>query len=202
MTARKSNKLGLAIAAGPAIFAWTGPTAVYAEALSGPSTDVQSVIAAEAREGLTSPLPELAVAPKDLGDEKKYVIFHKAGVTQQEAEADLRFCWRYLRHGVMRRTPTFVPWGKGDPARPVEYNFGAMYGLIGVGIGAIIEGPLERSVRQLRFYSCMLPRGYDRYRTSEAVWNRLNDDDHPERSIILQARVAAGTTPPTAKVTQ
>ncbi|WP_395391248.1 hypothetical protein WBP07_11845 [Novosphingobium sp. BL-8A] len=172
---------------------------VLPESTKSAPSDAQTVLAADREEGLTGPLPDLAVATGDLGYEGKYVVFHKLGVTEPKAEEDLRFCWRFLPHGMMRETPSFVAWRQHEKARPVDYSFG-MYGLIGAGMGAIIKGPLERSIRQMRFYSCMLPRGYVRYRTSEAVWTRLNDDDHPERSILLQARIAAGPVPPTEKV--
>ena len=70
----------------------------------------------------------------------------------------------------------------------------------GTAIGAIIQGPLERSVRQSRLYACMLPRGYARYRTSEDVWSLLNDDANPQKSIRLQALIAAGPVPPTPRM--
>ncbi|WP_157218840.1 hypothetical protein [Flavisphingomonas formosensis] len=142
-------------------------------------------------------MPDLAVPANELGDDRKYIVFHKPGVTMEQAEADLSFCWRFLPHGVQRTAPSFIPWQQGDATRPVVYS-GGSYGLVGAAIGAIIAGPLERSVRQLRLYRCMLPRGYVRYRTSETVWKLLNGDD-AARSIRLQARIAAGPVPPTPR---
>jgi len=63
-----------------------------------------------------------------------------------------------------------------------------------------IAGPLERSIRQSRLYRCMVPRGYARYRTSEDVWKLLNSGSAAPRAIMLQARIAAGPTPPTPRV--
>jgi hypothetical protein len=148
---------------------------------------------------VSEPLPNLNVPEQQWGDDRKYVILHKAGVSVMEAEADFGFCWRFLPHGVQRRSPSFVPWRQGEATRPVAYD-GGTYGLVGVAIGAIIQGPLERSVRQSRLYACMLPRGYARYRTSEDVWGRLNDDAYPQKSIRLQALIAAGPVPPTARM--
>ncbi|HKY81482.1 MAG TPA: hypothetical protein VJM09_08420 [Sphingobium sp.] len=148
---------------------------------------------------ISEPLPDLNVPEQQWGDDRKYVILHKAGVSVTEAEADFGFCWRFLPHGVQRRSPSFVPWRRGEATRPVSYDGGA-YGLVGAAIGAIIQGPLERSIRQSRLYACMLPRGYARYRTSEDVWGRLNDDENPQKSIRLQALIAAGPVPPTARM--
>ncbi|MDB5710786.1 MAG: hypothetical protein JWL96_2856 [Sphingomonas bacterium] len=144
-------------------------------------------------------LPDLAVPADKLGDDRKYIVFHKPGVTVEQARADLSFCWRFLPHGVARQAPGFVPWRKADANRPVRYDGGA-YGLVGLAIGAIIAGPLERSIRQSRLYRCMVPRGYARYRTSEDVWKLLNTGSAAPRAIMLQARIAAGPTPPTPKV--
>ncbi len=146
----------------------------------------------------TLALPDLNVAEKDLGDARKYVLFHKAGVTASEAEADLGYCYGFLPHGVARRAPSFVPWSKPDATNPVRYT-GGNYGLVGLGIAAIIDGPLERSIRQSRLFQCMIPKGYVRYRTSESIWKLLNDKNNVE-GIKLQAQIAAGPPPPTPRV--
>lgn len=165
------------------------------------ATAVIVVCSAGAQETPTvsEPLPDLNVSEQQLGDDRKYVILHKAGVSVVEAEADFGFCWRFLRHGVQRGAPSFVPWQQEAATRPVSYG-GGSYGLVGAAIGAMIQGPLERSIRQSRLYACMLPRGYARYRTSEDVWGRLNDAADPRKSIRLQAQIAAGPVPPTARM--
>lgn len=144
-------------------------------------------------------LPDLAVPAGKLGDDRKYIVFHKPGVTVEQAAADLSFCWRFLPHSVAREAPSFVPWLRGEATRHVSYSNGN-YGLVGDAIAAIVAGPVERSIRQSRLYRCMVPRGYARYRTSEDVWKLLNTTDDPARSIRLQARIAAGPVPPTPKV--
>jgi len=148
---------------------------------------------------ISETLPNLNVPEQEWGDDRKYVILHKTGVSVTEAEADFRFCWRFLPHGVQRRSPSFIPWRQTEATRSVTYD-GGPYGLVGTAIGAIIQGPLERSVRQSRLYACMLPRGYARYRTSEDVWSLLNDDANPQKSIRLQALIAAGPVPPTPRM--
>ena len=162
------------------------PGAVFAQAASPPP----------ASEGA---LPDLAVPADKFGDERKYIVFHKPGVTVEQATADLSFCWRFLPHGVSRASPSFVPWRQNDATRQVSYD-GGNFGLVGFAIAAIIAGPLERSIRQSRLYRCMVPRGYARYRTSEDVWKLLNEGDDVPGAIRLQARIAAGPVPPTPKV--
>jgi hypothetical protein len=157
-----------------------------------------SALAAEKNAAVSAGLPNLNPQDGKFGDPRKYFIFHKPGVTVEQAEADLSFCWRFLPHGMMRRAPDFVPFGKPEPAEAISYSNGG-FGLVGSAIGAIIAGPLERSIRQSRMFRCMTPRGYSRYRVSEDVWNRLNSGD-AAASIRLQARIAAGTVPPTPRI--
>lgn len=143
-----------------------------------------------------TPLPDLDVPEKALGDERKFFVFHKAGIGLEEARADLGFCSRYIARGQQRFLPDFVAWKQADPATPVPMTLN--YGLVGVGIMAIIDGPIGRSIRQTRMMRCMLPRGYARYRTSEAVWKQINGDDLAA-SVDVQARIAAGPPPPTPR---
>ncbi|HTK59234.1 MAG TPA: hypothetical protein VL336_09660 [Sphingomicrobium sp.] len=138
-------------------------------------------------------MPDLNVPASDLGDERKFFVFHKAGVSLEQARADLGFCSRYIARGQQRFLPDFVAWKHADPARPVPNNLN--YGLVGVAIMAIIDGPIDRSIRQARMMRCMLPRGYARYRTSEALWKRINSDDLAS-AIELQAQIASGPVPP------
>jgi hypothetical protein len=141
-------------------------------------------------------LPDLTVPVGNYGDPRKYFLLHKPGVTVEQAEADLSFCWRFIPRGLVERSaPGFIPWGKADAPHPAPAAANP-YGLIGVGIAAIIAGPINRSMRQSRIFRCMVPRGYARYRTSEAIWNQLNSSD-AVRSIHLQAQIAAGPAPPT-----
>jgi len=143
-------------------------------------------------------LPDLAVPNGKLADPHKYFLFHKPGVTVAQAEADFGFCWRFLAQAAPRGVPSFVPWGGPIPAGPPQ-SYDNSSGLVGAVILSIIAGPLARSVRQTRMFRCMVPRGYARYRTSEAVWKQLNSDD-ALASIRLQARIAAGPVPPTPRI--
>ncbi len=143
-------------------------------------------------------LPNLDIPEKELGDAQKYVIFHKLGITAEQAEADLSFCFKFLQLGVGRRAPGFIPWERRDPAAPLRYD-GLNLGVVGLGIAALVAGPYERGIRQSRLYRCMVPRGYARYRTSEDVWKLLNDKKG-EANIPLQAAIAAGPKPPTASI--
>jgi hypothetical protein len=166
--------------------------AVLALATSLPS------LAADGAELATLQLSDLAAPEEELGDERKYWVLHKPGISLEAATADLTFCWRFVPHGVQRRTPTFVPWGQVDATRPVSYD-GGQYGLVGAAIGAIIAGPLERSIRQTRLFRCMVPRGYARYRVTEEMWKRLYQAE-PEVAIATLARIASGPSPPNGRV--
>src|SRR5881396_737687 len=101
-------------------------------------------------------VPDLNVPDNVLGDERKFFVFHKAGVTLEQARADLGFCSRYIARGQQRFLLDFVAWKQADPAKPVPMSLN--YGLMGVAIMAIIAGPIDRSVRQTRMMRCMLPR--------------------------------------------
>ena len=61
-------------------------------------------------------------------------------------------------------------------------------------IMAIIDGPIDRSIRQSRMMRCMLPRGYARYRTSEALWKQINSTDLAA-SVEVQATIASALSP-------
>jgi hypothetical protein len=141
-------------------------------------------------------VPDLHVPDSDLGDERKFFFFHKPGVSFAEAYADLSFCSRFIAHGQQRSLPDFVPWQRNDPARPIPDNLS--YGLVGIAIMAIIDGPIERSIRQTRMMRCMLPRGYARYRTSEAQWKQVSTGDLAT-AVAVQARIASGPVPPTPR---
>jgi hypothetical protein len=143
-----------------------------------------------------TPVPDLSVPANALGDERKFFVFHKTGVSFEQARTDLGFCSRFIPRGQQRFLPDFVAWKQADPATPMPTTLN--YGLVGVAIMAIIAGPIDRSVRQTRMMRCMLPRGYARYRTSEALWKQINSDDLAT-SVEVQARIAAGPVPPTPR---
>jgi hypothetical protein len=161
-------------------------------------TQAGTALAAEEPPLSTLTLVDLAAPEKDLGDERKYWVVHKPGVSVEEATADLTFCWQFVPHGVQRVTPTFVPWQKRDATRPVIYD-GGQYGLVGVAIASMIAGPLERSIRQSRMFRCMVPRGYARYRITEDMWKRIYQAK-PEEAIPTLARIAAGPAPSNPRV--
>lgn len=143
-------------------------------------------------------LPDLAVPDHDLGDINKYVVMVKPDVSFDQAQRDLGFCWRFLARGAPRSTPGFIPWPLTEAARRERPQIGS-YGLAGAVIGAALAGPIDRSLRQNRMFRCMLPRGYERYRTSQAVWMHLNSGDD-DTAIDAQPRIASGPVPPTPRV--
>lgn len=142
-------------------------------------------------------VPNLAADTERLGNENKFFIFHRPGTTFAEAAADFRFCFRYVHQGMWEAPPAFVPWSEGNGLKQREPTYS--FGLIGGLMGAAVQGGLERSIRQINLTSCMLPRGYNRYRISAGMWRELNGKDL-EQSILVQAKIASGPVPSTPRV--
>lgn len=123
----------------------------------------------------------------------KYFYFWRADTSFEEALADFTECYRFLPVGSTHPgTPMFAPW-EGRPAAEAYTPIPA-YGLVGVAIGAIIAGPLERRARQSRLRRCMEPRGYQRYPLQERRWEVLTDN-FSAASITMQAKAASGAAP-------
>ena len=150
-----------------------------------------------AREQAQPPaIPDLSSEERDLGDERKYIYFHKAGVSYEEALADVQECAAHATHLQQRTGKSFVPWGRNDAGLNVTYD-GGQYGLVGAVIGAIIAGPLERSIRQSIMIRCLDPRGYTRYRANKDQWQQLIEDGENPNEML--AAIASGPVPPTPK---
>jgi hypothetical protein len=153
------------------------------------------------------PLPAPAIAVPDLvaadgkyGNELKFFVFHKQSANFEAARADIAECTLHTVHGKQLKMPAFVAWDDNDrQADAVEFN--GAYGLVGLAIYSIIAGPLERSLRQEVMMACMLPRGYDRYSVTEAMWKQIHEGENPAALIDLQAAIASGPVPRTPKVT-
>ncbi|MDF7774362.1 hypothetical protein P1X14_03815 [Sphingomonas sp. AOB5] len=123
----------------------------------------------------------------------KYFYFWRADTRFEEALADFTECYRFLPVGMTHPgTPMFAPWE--DKPAAETYTPVPAYGLVGVAIGAIIAGPLERRARQSRLRRCMEPRGYQRYPLQERRWEVLTDNFSPA-SIAMQAKAASGSVP-------
>jgi hypothetical protein len=135
-----------------------------------------------------------------IADGWKHFYFHKAGVTYAEAYADFAECYRFLPRGaLLAGLPMFAPWRETPGG--VEFRPTNNYGLVGMAIAALVQGPLERRHRQSRMRRCMEPRGYVRYPLAEDAWRRLIDG-YSRGSIALQALAASGPTPDLEPVTR
>ncbi|HEX4694168.1 hypothetical protein [Sphingomonas sp.] len=149
--------------------------------------------------GITAPdvsLPNDKEAAKALIDNGwKYFFLHKQGVAFDAALGDIAFCYRYVPPVVVTRLPDYAGWSKGAPApKPDYYRAFTQYGLVGVGIGALIEGTLDRRDRQSRMRRCMETRGYKRYPMAEETWENLWKGD-PKTTIPILAKLASGPKP-------
>jgi hypothetical protein len=144
----------------------------------------------------TIALPDMTPTrdPGVIRDGWKHFYFHKAGVGYAEAYADFAECYRFLPvAGMSPALPAFSPWTEPLVLRPIPPSTG-QFGLVGVAIGAMVAGPLERRAHQARMRRCLEPRGYVRYPLREEVWAALIDD-YSRQSIALQALAASGPAP-------
>lgn len=151
----------------------------------------------------TIALPDMTPTsdPGVIRDGWKHFYFHKAGVGYAEAYADFAECYRFLPvDGMSPLLPTFAPWTEPLVLRPIPPGPNP-YGLVGMGIAALVAGPLERRAYQARLRRCLEPRGYVRYALSEEVWERLVDN-YSAQSIALQALAASGPAPGLPPVTR
>jgi len=149
-------------------------------------------------------IPDLSSAsdPKVRKQGWKYFFFHKKGVSFEEAAADFAECYRFLpTFAGGGELPKFIPWGKpvisgeGKPPSPFD-SFTPTYGLVGVAIAAVIDGPLTRRAYQSRMRRCMEPRGYDRYPLAKDKWQELSGG-YSANSIFVKAKVASSPVPDT-----
>lgn len=151
------------------------------------------------------PLPSLESVsdPRVQKDGWKHFFFHKVGVSYAEAFSDFSDCYRFLG-GMLPVGPEPLPasgaWSRA-PSDGALKPQGTSYGLVGVAIGQIVAGPMQRRIRQSRLRRCMEPRGYVRFPLDEENW-KLLIDNYSMRSIAAQAKLASGPRPAVAVVTQ
>ncbi|MXP47273.1 hypothetical protein GRI43_07695 [Altererythrobacter luteolus] len=145
-------------------------------------------------------VPDLVAADGKYGNELKFFVFHKVGTSFADARREIAECSSHLARGKQLKMPAFLAWEDSDrTAEQVEFN--GSYGLVGLAFYSILEGPLDRSIRQQVMMRCMLPRGFDRYSVTEPMWKQIHEGDNPSELINLQAAIASGPVPSTPKVT-
>lgn len=135
-------------------------------------------------------VPDIAADTRSLGNENKFFVFHRPNTSFAAAEADVRFCMRYINQTMFPPMPDFVPWEDAPPVGDAPRYAGL--------IGQLVVDGVARSLRQSNVMRCMLPRGYVRYRISEGLWKEINYREL-ESSIMIQAKIASGPTPPTPR---
>jgi hypothetical protein len=130
--------------------------------------------------------------PKVRNDGYKFYYFHNPDVSFAEAVQDLRECRAYLSFAGPAQVPGFIPWDEAHRRRVV--NGAPAFGLVGLGLAAIILPKYERGVRSNIMRRCMGTRGYQRYAIPEKTFDLLNDGDE-EQLIMMQAKLASGPKP-------
>ena len=143
----------------------------------------------------TIALPDLTPSrdPEVIANGGKHYYFHKAGVSYAEAYEDFSECYRYFPVAAADPSlPMFAPWGQTPGVKRIQpaNNFG----LVGIGIAALLPGPTERKRFQARLLRCLETRGYVHSPLAEPIWRQLIDD-YSERSIALQAKAATLPAP-------
>lgn len=132
------------------------------------------------------------------GDSKsynKYFVFHKAGVSQNEARSDLEFCYKFVSDvEMLRKMPKFVALNqealrRTDKGYPYTYGSGLVDTLI---YGAAISALNNRIIR-VNWRKCMGFKGYQRYGVSKEIWSRLNGGTTAS-AIDALSRVASAPT--------
>lgn len=132
-------------------------------------------------------LPEIGpTTPEVIKEGGKFFAFFNPSLTYAQAHSDVAECRSFLPTGIIRPTPSFVPWE--DPSvRPA-----VVYAPVGIAAGilaSIIIPKMERGLRNNKMRRCMGTRGYQRYAIPEAAWKTLNEGDELQL-IAMQAKLA------------
>jgi hypothetical protein len=179
------------------------PLLLIAAAISPP------VMAADAAPSLPDPAtidaPDVVPTrdPKVSEEGYKFYYFHSPSVSFAEAHRDLKECRAHLPVGGPANVPGFVPWDEAH-RRKVYEGFTApsvLHVAVYSAIGAIVVPKIERGLRSNKMRRCMGTRGYARYAIPESVWERLNEGDE-EQLTLMQAKLASGPKPQDEAVTK
>jgi len=160
------------------------------------------IAALAAAAGLIAAEPEAAagvrnnpwVAPYPDGD-SKYFAFHKAGVSIEQAQADLKECAMYAASArPFEPPPDLVLLGENPTARRQIVAPPIIGGLLGnIAIGAILGGFAQKMARgDLR--RCMNYKGYRRFALNKGTWEALNQGKDEDVTARLTS-LASGVSP-------
>jgi hypothetical protein len=141
-----------------------------------------------------SPAPVSAYQPVrgDEGNFWRYFYFWKAGVTPDQARADILECRNYAANPILwARIPERMPLAGG--VRGPDGTEGG-YGLIGALAFDLVSGAQERRISLANTRRCMGFKGYGRYGLSAALAGSLNQGNVDEVVARLVA-VASGPEP-------
>jgi hypothetical protein len=191
------NSIRLSVKAGIVTGILALPSAITAQATvtQAPTEQITVQISSILPDPVAINVPDLSSArdAKTVKNGWKYFVFHKAGVSYEEAYADFAECYAFLpTFAGGGELPLFIPWGQSETPDTEELkNNGGNFGLVGMAIGALIDGPLRRRAYQSRMRRCMEPRGYDRYGIDKDVWQEISGNYSAE-SVAVKAKIASG----------
>ena len=165
-------------------------------AADAPKAGAQAPVATPA---LVVPSLDFKPTSRDIRHYDDYFYFHKPGIDYATALGDIAECDAYSREiAPMASIPAFVPWG-GRPApdptiETALVNAWFNWGLVGLGIVAVVEEDLRSGVEHANMRRCMGFKGYRRYGTSSAIWSQLESGTRFDREARL-ATIASGPAP-------
>ena len=140
-------------------------------------------------------VPPLVFTPKprDGGNEWRYHVFQKDGVSFEIALADLRQCTAYT-NGLVAQAPipAFVPFGASGfaVAGPRFANMGLVGNLV---IDAFMSG-MQSEMESYNLRRCMTYKGYRRYGVTRKLWSELTKGSSEEVTVRM-ALIASGAKP-------
>lgn len=136
----------------------------------------------------------------DEGTSWKYFYFHKAGVDEKTARADIIECYGYAtRLSVIKpgSTPTYssVPHTGGTDLSPAAAALiGGLGGLAGSIIAGFMDAGDRRAMERTNLRKCFGFKGYNRYELSkEQHSDLLRGETEEVRARLIEK--ATGTTP-------
>ena len=137
----------------------------------------------------------------DEGTSWKYFYFHKDGVSEEEARADIIQCYGYTQNlAVMEpgSSPAYasVPYGGTTGLSP---GAAALAGGLGALAGAVITGFMNagerRAMARTNLRKCFGFKGYSRYELTKDEHQALHDGEQE----IVRARLMEKATGPSPK---
>ena len=124
--------------------------------------------------------------------ESKYFAFHKAGVSVDQAHADIGECLTYAAPTqAYVGPPKFVLLGEAPGPRPRIVAPALISGIVGDLIMMAVTSGIENKMSRGNMRRCMGYKGYQRFAISEEAWKAMQkgkNDEVAGRLALMAAR--------------